>query len=177
MGSRGSRKHSGSLKGDRTAGSMAVFLASADEARTMIERRTVKIAGQIAFVGHSRRYPGQSGATIAISTDTTSRGVTFQRRAVGAREAIVQTRARPGRRSVRRVPMPTPSPIEATRYTNVKKPAYIRAEASKTSDEMETQPKRGQGRHWGYAAATGRLTTGQQNTTEGDTVVTGREGR
>jgi hypothetical protein len=35
--------------GDRPAGSMAVYLASADEARTIIDRRTIKIAGQIAY--------------------------------------------------------------------------------------------------------------------------------
>ena len=38
-------------KGNKAAGSMAVFLAIVDEARSMIENRLAKIGGQIAFRG------------------------------------------------------------------------------------------------------------------------------
>ena len=44
-------------KGDRTAGSIVVFLASADEARALMQRRLVKVAGQVAFVGEFHRMP------------------------------------------------------------------------------------------------------------------------
>jgi hypothetical protein len=44
-------------KGDRPAGSMGVYLASADEARTLLDRRMVKIAGQIAYVKEFEKIP------------------------------------------------------------------------------------------------------------------------
>ena len=44
-------------KGDKLAGSMAVFPASVEKARRMIENRLVKIGGQIALAGEFRRVP------------------------------------------------------------------------------------------------------------------------
>jgi hypothetical protein len=42
-------------KGNKRTGSMAVFLASAEEAHRMISNRLVKIGGQIAFAGEFQR--------------------------------------------------------------------------------------------------------------------------
>lgn len=44
-------------KGNKLAGSIAVFFASADEARHVIEHRLVKVGGQIAFAGEFHRIP------------------------------------------------------------------------------------------------------------------------
>lgn len=44
-------------KGDRMAGSMVVYLASATEAQAILEQRTVKIGGQIAFTKEFHKMP------------------------------------------------------------------------------------------------------------------------